>query len=109
MKAYEAIIDTKVAEHAGRRIKGLGDGFMISFGSVRHGVECALAIQRSIAEYSKQHPERKIRIRIGLNTGEAGEEAGDILGPAGNGAARGAAQARGGDAPLVAAGGSPRR
>src|ERR1700682_3833881 len=37
MKAYETIIDEKVAEHAGRRIKGLGDGFMISFGSVRHG------------------------------------------------------------------------
>src|SRR5579872_3037333 len=33
MKAYETVIDEKVAEHAGRRIKGLGDGFMISFGS----------------------------------------------------------------------------
>ena len=97
MKAYEAIIDTKVAEHAGRRIKGLGDGFMISFGSVRHGVECALAIQRSIAEYSKQHPERKIRIRIGLNTGEVVEEAGDIFGAAVNVAARVAGKARGGE------------
>src|ERR1700676_3004431 len=54
MRAYETIIDEKVAEHAGRRIKGLGDGFMISFGSVRHGVECALDIQRSISVYSKQ-------------------------------------------------------
>src|SRR5260370_30104807 len=82
MRAYETIIDEKVAEHAGRRIKGLGDGFMISFGSVRHGVECALDIQRSIAVYSKQNPERKVKVRIGLNTGEVVEEAGDIFGAA---------------------------
>jgi predicted ATPase len=97
MRAYETIIDEKVAEHAGRRIKGLGDGFMISFGSVRHGVECALEIQRAIAEYSKQNPERKIRVRIGLNTGEVVEEAGDIFGAAVNLAARVAGKARGGE------------
>ncbi|HUZ85668.1 MAG TPA: AAA family ATPase, partial [Candidatus Baltobacterales bacterium] len=84
-------------EHAGRRIKGLGDGYMISFGSVRHGVECALDIQQAIAEYSKQNPERKLKIRIGLNTGEVVEEAGDIFGAAVNVAARVAGKARGGE------------
>ncbi len=97
MKAYETVIDEKVAEHAGRRIKGLGDGFMISFGSARHGVECALGIQQAIADYSKQHPERKIKIRIGLNTGEVVEEAGDIFGAAVNVAARVAGKAKGGE------------
>jgi pilus assembly protein CpaF len=96
MKAYETIIDEQVSEHAGRRIKALGDGFMISFGSVRHGVECALAIQDAFAGYAKQHPERKIRIRIGLNTGEVVEEAGDIFGAAVNVAARVAGKAKGG-------------
>jgi class 3 adenylate cyclase len=97
MRAYETIIEEKVAEHAGRRIKGLGDGMMISFGSVRHGVECALEIQKAITEYSKQNPERKIRVRIGLNTGEVVEEAGDIFGAAVNVAARVAGKARGGE------------
>ena len=97
MKAYETIIDEKVGQHAGRRIKGLGDGFMISFGSARHGVECAIDIQRAIAEYSKQNPERKLRIRIGLNTGEVVEEAGDIFGAAVNVAARVAGKAKGGE------------
>ena len=97
MKAYETIIDEKVAEHAGRRIKGLGDGLMVSFGSSRHGVECAIEIQKAIAEYSKQNPERKIRIRIGLNTGEVVEEAGDIFGAAVNVAARVAGKAKGGE------------
>ncbi|HKW69818.1 MAG TPA: ATPase, T2SS/T4P/T4SS family [Candidatus Dormibacteraeota bacterium] len=97
MKAYETIIEEKVSQHAGRRIKGLGDGFMISFGSARHGVECALDIQQAIAEYSKQNPERKLRIRIGLNTGEVVEEAGDIFGAAVNVAARVAGKAKGGE------------
>ena len=97
MRAYETIIDDKVAQHAGRRIKGLGDGFMISFGSARHGVECALDIQQAITEYGKQNPERKIRIRIGLNTGEVVEESGDIFGAAVNVAARVAGKAKGGE------------
>ncbi|MEA2655547.1 MAG: pilus assembly protein CpaF, partial [Chloroflexota bacterium] len=97
MKAYETIIDEQVAEHAGRRIKGLGDGLMVSFGSSRHGVECALDIQSAIGEYSKQNPERKIRIRIGINTGEVVEEAGDIFGAAVNVAARVAGKAKGGE------------
>jgi len=97
MKAYETIIDEQVAEHAGRRIKGLGDGLMVSFGSSRHGVECALDIQQAINEYSKQNPERTIRIRIGLNTGEVVEEAGDIFGAAVNVAARVAGKAKGGE------------
>jgi class 3 adenylate cyclase len=97
MKAYETIIDEKVGQHAGRRIKGLGDGFMISFGSARHGVECALDIQQAIGEYSKQNPERKVRIRIGLNTGEVVEEGGDIFGAAVNVAARVAGKAKGGE------------
>ncbi len=96
MKAYESIIEEKIADHAGRRIKGLGDGVMVSFGSSRHAVECAIEIQRGIAEYSKQNPERKLKIRIGINTGEVVEEAGDIFGAAVNVAARVAGKARGG-------------
>ncbi|HSS92735.1 MAG TPA: ATPase, T2SS/T4P/T4SS family [Candidatus Dormibacteraeota bacterium] len=96
MKAYESIMEEKITEHAGRRIKGLGDGVMVSFGSTRHAVECAIEIQRAIAEYSKQNPERKLKIRIGINTGEVVEEAGDIFGAAVNVAARVAGKAKGG-------------
>ncbi|HEV2140650.1 MAG TPA: ATPase, T2SS/T4P/T4SS family, partial [Candidatus Dormibacteraeota bacterium] len=96
MKAYESIMEEKINEHAGRRIKGLGDGVMVSFGSTRHAVECAMEIQRAISEYSKQNPERKLKIRIGINTGEVVEEAGDIFGAAVNVAARVAGKAKGG-------------
>src|SRR5207302_1612746 len=57
----------------------------------------ALDIQQAISEYSKQNPERKLRIRIGLNTGEVVEEAGDIFGAAVNVAARVAGKAKGGE------------
>ena len=97
MKAYESIIEEKITEHAGRRIKGLGDGVMVSFGSTRHAVECAIGIQRAIGEYSKHNPERKLKIRIGINTGEVVEEAGDIFGAAVNVAARVAGKAKGGE------------
>jgi pilus assembly protein CpaF len=97
MKAYEQIIDERVGEHAGRRIKNLGDGYMVSFGSSRHGVECALDIQKAIADYSKLNPQRGIKIRIGINTGEVVEEAGDIFGAAVNVAARVAGKAKGGE------------
>ncbi len=96
MKAYETIVGEKIAEHAGRRIKGLGDGVMVSFGSTRHAVECALDIQRAITEYSKANPQRRLRIRIGINTGEVVEEAGDFFGAAVNMAARVAGKAKGG-------------
>jgi pilus assembly protein CpaF len=97
MKTYEAIIDEKLAEHAGRRIKGTGDGYMISFGSARHAVDCAIAIQRAIDKHGKENPEDKIKIRIGINTGEVIEEAGDIFGAAVNLAARVASKGKGGE------------
>ncbi|HLZ95667.1 MAG TPA: adenylate/guanylate cyclase domain-containing protein, partial [Candidatus Dormibacteraeota bacterium] len=96
MKAYETIAGEKISEHAGRRIKGLGDGVMVSFGSTRHAVECALDIQKAISDYSAANPQRQLRIRIGINTGEVVEEAGDFFGAAVNMAARVAGKARGG-------------
>ena len=97
MKTYEAIIDEKLDEHAGRRIKGTGDGYMISFGSARHAVDCAISIQHAIESHGREHPDDKIKIRIGINTGEVIEEAGDIFGAAVNMAARVAGKARGGE------------
>src|SRR5439155_12390882 len=67
MKAYESIIEDKIIEHAGRRIKGLGDGVMVSFGSTRHAVECANEIQRAYCEDSKQDPDRERQICNEIN------------------------------------------
>lgn len=65
--------DTLKAYH-GREIQHTGDGFMISFTSASHAVECAIAIQKSFANHNQRHPETKINVRIGICAGEPVEE-----------------------------------
>ena len=60
--------------HNGREIQHTGDGFMVSFTSASHAVECAITIQRSFASHNKRHPDTKINVRIGICAGEPVEE-----------------------------------
>jgi adenylate cyclase len=53
-------------------------------------------VTRLFAAYNQEHPQLPINVRIGLNTGESIEEAGDYFGTAVTLAARIAARARGG-------------
>lgn len=82
---------------SGHEVKSLGDGLMCVFGSVKGAVSCAVDIQRAVAEMNRERPEgERVRIRIGLNTGEVIHQDGDIFGDVVNGAARVAAKAKGG-------------
>jgi adenylate cyclase len=47
-----------------------GDGIEASFLSAATAIECAIAIQRAFAKHNQGHPNRPIRVRIGLNAGE---------------------------------------
>lgn len=60
-----------VSAHNGTIIKSQGDGFMLSFMSVRSAMECAIEIQRSINTYSEHDPDLAFKIRVGVHTGEA--------------------------------------
>jgi class 3 adenylate cyclase len=53
-------------------------------------------IQKAFAQHNREHAEEPVNVRIGLNTGESIEEAGDYFGTAVTLAARIAARARGG-------------
>ena len=101
-KAYHAllaehnrILREQVARHGGHEVKSLGDGFMVAFASAARALSCAVAIQKAFAAYNET-AEQPIRVRIGLNTGESIEEAGDYFGTAVTLAARIAARAQGG-------------
>jgi class 3 adenylate cyclase len=101
-KAYHAllaehnrILREQVARHGGHEVKSMGDGFMVAFASAARALSCAVAIQKAFAQHSKT-AEEAIRVRIGLNTGESIEEAGDYFGTAVTLAARIAARAQGG-------------
>src|SRR6266404_620970 len=83
------LIDPKIAEHGGRIVKLMGDGALVEFASVVDAVECAVAIQRAIAELSAGNPEdRRIAFRIGINVGDIIIEGEDIYGDGVNVAAR---------------------
>ena len=77
-------------------MKTEGDGFMVAFGSARKALQCAIEVQRAISQHNESASE-PFKIRIGLHTGEAIQEAGDFYGKHVNLAARIANQAKGGE------------
>jgi adenylate cyclase len=83
------LIDPMIAEHGGRIVKLMGDGFLVEFGSVVRTVECAIRIQRGMASRNSGLPEdRRMRLRIGISLGDVLVDDGDIFGDGVNIAAR---------------------
>jgi TolB-like protein len=78
-----------VAAHGGRIVTTTGDGLLLEFPSVVAATECAIAIQKVMAERNADMPEAKrIVYRIGVNLGDVPIEGDDILGDGVNIAAR---------------------
>src|SRR3984885_11821888 len=78
-----------VAGLGGRIVKTMGDGLLLDFPSVVAAVECAVAIQKLMAERNADAPEAKrIVYRIGVNLGDVLIEGDDIVGEGVNIAAR---------------------
>ena len=85
----EELVDPKIAEHHGRVVKLMGDGALVEFASVVDAVQCAIDIQRSIAEHNAEIPaEKRIEFRMGINLGDVIVEGEDIYGDGVNIAAR---------------------
>ena len=81
-KAHRSeLIDSKIAQHHGRIVKTTGEGLLVEFGSVIDAVECALVIQRDMAEREADIPEeRRIQYPVGINLGDIVINGDDILG-----------------------------
>ena len=78
-----------IAGLGGRIVKTTGDGLLLEFPSVVAAVECAIAIQKLMAERNAGTPEAKrVVYRIGVNLGDVLIEGDDILGDGVNIAAR---------------------
>jgi TolB-like protein/class 3 adenylate cyclase len=73
----------------GRLVKTTGDGILLEFPSVIAAVECAILIQKMMAERNAVLPEAKrVLYRMGVNLGDVLIEGDDILGDGVNVAAR---------------------
>src|SRR5215472_11381750 len=71
LKAHQAVILPMIGTHAGRVIDTAGDGILAEFASVLNAVECAIAIQRVIAERNVAiDPSRRMQFRIGVKLGD---------------------------------------
>jgi len=97
LREHNELVRHQVAEQKGFEVKSMGDGFMVAFSSARRALLCAIGIQRAVANYSLNHPDQPIRVRIGLHTGEAISEGGDFYGKSVIMAARIASKAQAGE------------
>jgi len=78
-----------VTHYDGRIVKVMGDGVLVEFASAVNAVNCAVELQKKMAEASKGLPEdRRIVLRIGINLGDVIVEGGDLYGDGVNVAAR---------------------
>ncbi len=89
LTAYRSAMSNRVHLFRGRVVDAIGDNLLAQFTSVVDAVNCAVAIQRELAERNAELPEkRKMEFRIGVNLGDVVEEKGRIYGDGVNIAAR---------------------
>jgi len=85
----EELIDPTIAEYQGRIVKLMGDGALVEFASAVDAVECAVIIQRNMADRTAHQGEsERILFRIGINIGDIIIDGDDIYGDGVNVAAR---------------------
>lgn len=82
--------------HCGEEVKQIGDGFFVAFENPYEAVECAVGIQRRLAEHRKEHGFAP-QVRVGLHSVEATRKGQDYGGKGVHEAARIGALARGGE------------
>jgi class 3 adenylate cyclase len=84
------------ASHGGQEIDHAGDGFFVAFDSASAAIDCAVAIQRTLADHRKAHGFSP-PLRIGLHATEATRSGGGFRGRGVHQAARIASLAKGGE------------
>jgi class 3 adenylate cyclase len=81
LRAHDAIVRAAIGAHGGLEVKHTGDGIMASFTSVTNAVQCALEIQRGVAERNTAAA-NALHLRVGVSCGEPVTEEGDLFGVA---------------------------
>ncbi len=86
---YRETMSNLIKQYRGRVVDTTGDNLMAEFTSAVDAVNCAVEIQRELAERNLKLPDdRKMQFRIGVNVGDVVEEGGRIYGDGVNIAAR---------------------
>ena len=89
LTTYRNAITDLTQQFRGRVVDSPGDNILAEFSSVVDAVNCAVEIQRDLAERNTELPySRQMQFRIGINLGDVIEEDGRIYGDGVNIAAR---------------------
>ncbi|MEE9367291.1 MAG: tetratricopeptide repeat protein, partial [Pontiella sp.] len=97
LNVYKEAITALILQYRGRVVDSPGDNLLAEFVSVVDAVQCAVEIQRKLAERNAELPEdHRMEFRIGVNLGDVVEEEDRIYGDGVNIAARLESLAEGG-------------
>ena len=89
LTAYREAMTTLIQQYRGRVVDAPGDNLLAEFASAVDAVNCAVEIQRELAEQNAELSyERRMQFRIGVNVGDVVEEEDRIYGDGVNIAAR---------------------
>jgi class 3 adenylate cyclase len=96
LRWHDQTLRSLFGEHEGEEVKHAGDGFFVAFSDAARAVECAAAIQRTLADHRREHG-FAVQVRIGLHSAEATRRGRDYGGKGVHQAARIASLAEGGE------------
>ena len=89
LQKHNDIVFPAIEKHDGVVIKTIGDAVMATFSTPLAAVKAASEIQNGLYRHNlKAGVENRIRVKIGINTGDALMDGGDVFGDAVNVAAR---------------------
>ena len=89
VNSYKAVMTALIRKYSGRVVDAPGDNLLAEFASVVDAVNCAVEIQRELAERNETLPaKQQMHFRIGVNLGDIVEEDERIYGDGVNIAAR---------------------
>ncbi|MEX0863903.1 MAG: AAA family ATPase [Acidimicrobiia bacterium] len=96
IQAHDDLVRSRLETAGAIELKSLGDGFMALFNSANQAIEAAVSIQKAIEEHNQSNPGVPMSVRIGLNSGDVTQSAGDAHGTAVHAASRISDKAQGG-------------
>jgi len=96
LRWHDRTLRSLFSEHGGEEIDHAGDGFFVAFGDAAAAVNCAVAIQRTLAEHRRTHGFAP-HVREGIHLTEARRSGASYSGKGVHAAARIAAAAEGGE------------
>ncbi|NLI79965.1 MAG: hypothetical protein GX442_26405 [Candidatus Riflebacteria bacterium] len=89
LKQHDEILVPIIERHEGKTVKKIGDAFLVAFEQVTKAILAAIEIQRKLKEYNLNvADERRLGVRIAINTGPVIRREGDVFGDTVNIASR---------------------